>query len=156
LDADTIIKEKKKILIVGGSIFYIEVLLNGLSQIPTGANLRNSLSNEYDSNPERIYSELRQKDPDAAQKIHLNDKYRIVRAMSVIRSTGKRYSSFKNKQSSKYKAKCLFLTLPREELYKKINLRVEKMFSSGFVDEVKKASCSWLYKRPQSFEHSWL
>ncbi|MBQ5876208.1 MAG: tRNA (adenosine(37)-N6)-dimethylallyltransferase MiaA, partial [Treponema sp.] len=76
----------------------------------------------------------------SARKIHINDSYRILRALEVFYSTGKPRSFFEmnNNHRSKYKFLILVPERNRTDLYERINMRVEQMFADGLEAEVKK------------------
>jgi tRNA dimethylallyltransferase len=136
-DAKKVISEKPNKMIVGGTLFYIDALVNESLIAPKCEDsLKVQLEEEYDLDPNKLHAELKAKDEVAGEKIHVNDKYRVVRAMSVIRTTGKPYSSFKQKSRPRYAVKYLVLSMDRGKLYDRINRRVDVMVESGLFDEV--------------------
>ncbi|WP_297454828.1 tRNA (adenosine(37)-N6)-dimethylallyltransferase MiaA [Persephonella sp.] len=123
-------------VIVGGTWLYIHTLLYGLSEAPpTDWKIREKLYKEKD-----LYERLKQIDPEYANKIHPNDKKRIVRALEVYELSGKPFSSFQKEHSfkdKKYDFTGFVFHTDRERLWNRIEKRVDKMFQLGLVDEVK-------------------
>jgi tRNA dimethylallyltransferase len=152
--APEIIARDRQPIVVGGTGLYLWSLLEGYSFAPQpdSQEIRKRLNN----NPTPVlYALLSTIDPIAASKINLNDKKRIVRALEVYELTGKRMSEVQNKMEPETKRlgsisneeprssfagseKILIgLTLPRDDLYVRINQRVDKMISRGLINEVK-------------------
>ena len=89
---------------------------------------------------EELYNELVKLDKDAASKIHINNRKRVIRALDIIKNSSLTKSEIINKQKNKliYKdVKFLFINPDRETLYSNINNRVDLMMENGLVDEVK-------------------
>lgn len=135
------IKQRKKIpIIVGGTGLYLWTLLEGYSLpiAPADKTIRERLENSALST---LHSQLASVDPEAAKKIHANDKKRIVRALEVYELTGEPISKLQKKRkprSSFAGFQTIGLTLPREELYKRINQRVDQMIEKGLIKEVER------------------
>lgn len=136
-------------IIVGGTGLYIESLLYDVTFGGSGENdeafreaqeaIAVEKGNRY------LWEQLNQVDPAAAEKIHFNNRRRIIRALEVYQVTGQLFSSYQSERKEKellYDAKIIGLTTDREELYSRINLRVEQMFEKGLIEEVK-----WLYEQ---------
>jgi tRNA dimethylallyltransferase len=130
-------------LIVGGTGLYLWALLEGFSFPITPANkeLRARLETEEAS---LLYARLSRVDSLAASKIHPNDKKRIIRALEVYELTGKPISQlqkFRGNSPHLSVGNCqpilVGLNLPRDELYERINQRVDSMIEKGLIDEVK-------------------
>ena len=128
-------------LVVGGTGLYLKALLSGL--FPEGEpapGVRDRVRQELASlGLPALYNRLIHLDPDTASRLHPHDTYRIVRALEVMAATGKRLSEFIEAhrfQDAPYTVLKLGLTLPREELYRRIELRVELMLEAGWLDEV--------------------
>lgn len=139
---EKIFAKKKTPIVVGGSGLYMEILLDGIfDQGKTDRGLRKQIEQEIeDKGIEAAYEELKLKDPDAAKKIHLNDRRRIVRALEIIRSTGKSASEIgKNRQGwwGQYDVRIFGLNTERKKLYERIEARADQMFNAGLVDEIK-------------------
>lgn len=124
-------------LVVGGTGLYVRALLHGLSSAPGGDPCSRTLLRQQ--NPAELYKRLRTVDPRSAARIHPGDTLRIVRALEVFITTGTPLSEHHDAhrfQPAPYNALRLCLNRGRPELYRRINLRVEQMFSEGFVKEV--------------------
>jgi tRNA dimethylallyltransferase len=141
----------KQTLFVGGTPFYLKAILHGLfPSPPANQPLRQQLEQEaLEKGNEFLHSRLAQVDPIAGNKLHPNDVRRVVRALEVYELTGKPLSSWQTQNwfsdSSKVSVsfqesgipRCVVIDVPREELYTRINSRVEKMIEDGWIDEVK-------------------
>ena len=133
-------------IIVGGTGLYINSLVNNVEFIEneTDYELRERITKEYDLvGGAEMLSRLCEIDPDAAGKLHPNDKKRIIRAFEIYESTGNT-KSFNDEQSIKnespYDACMIGITYrDREKLYERINLRVDLMLQNGLLDEAKSA-----------------
>jgi tRNA dimethylallyltransferase len=142
-NAQILIKNKGHAsIIVGGTGLYLWSLLEGFAFPigPADKELRNRLEKEE---AETLYSRLSAVDLQAAQKIHPNDKKRIVRALEVFELTGKQISELqKNRRAARENSQSAFcligLDLPRKELYERINQRVDKMIANGLIEEVRR------------------
>lgn len=137
-----IIKKGRTPIIVGGTGLYVRALVDGLFPSPKkDLDLRKKLESEaakYGS--ASLYGELKRIDPEASHSIHPNDTKRIIRVLEIYYSTGIPASVHKKNTKGikdSYEIVQLGLNIPRHELYKKINTRVEKMFRDGLVDEAK-------------------
>ena len=125
-------------LVVGGSGFYINTLLNPLPELPAGdSELRNQLSQEP---LESLLSELEDRDPEAFHGIDQQNRRRVERAIEVIRLTGKPFSTYRRPNSPGHQIPGLVLTRPRVELHRRINERVQWMLENGAIQEVASAS----------------
>lgn len=137
-------KRGKVALFVGGTGLYMKALVDGLfPSPPKNEALRKNLYKEaerYGSG--QLHEKLEKIDPEAAGKIHPNDTKKIIRALEICYTTKKTVSKMKERTprplSDKYDIRIIGLIRPREELYKRIDERVEKMFQQGFLDEVRR------------------
>jgi tRNA dimethylallyltransferase len=138
----------KRPLIVGGTPLYLKALLFGLFDgPPADQELRQRLQAEATSaGPQVLHQRLAAVDPRAAARLHPNDVRRIVRALEIWELTGSPLSAWQTQwpnapDSSAALAaglpRILWLDLPRPELYRRINTRVEAMFTSGLIGEVR-------------------
>jgi tRNA dimethylallyltransferase len=84
-----------------------------------------------------LHDRLRALDPEAAQKIDARNFRRTIRALEVIFTTGRKFSEQRGSGDSPYDLVTIGLIRPREELYQRVDERIEKMFTDGFLDEVK-------------------
>ncbi len=138
-----IIKKNKLPLFVGGSGLYMSVVIDGIFKVKAeNKKIRRELYLQaVRQGSVKLHEELRRVDPIAAAKIHPNDTKRIVRALEVFKVTAKPISELQATRvglQDKYDISILGLALEREELDRKINKRVDKMFRLGLVKEVKK------------------
>lgn len=129
--------------IVGGTGFYIKALLYGLFQTePVDPDFRLRLKNEAEIDGAAfLHKRLKKYDPDAAEKIHPNDTYRIIRALEILEATGKSISEYHQEHrftDNPFEVLTIGLHTNREILYDRINRRVDVMISAGLLDEVKK------------------
>jgi len=128
-------------VICGGTAFYFRNYLYGLPEIPEiDISFREKLNFELQTKGIKyLYNELEKLDPERAKKIHPNDKYRIVRSLEIIRGSGTVQSKFKPSENLRSGITPLIIGLERDrtELYKRVNQRVDEMFESGFLKEVK-------------------
>lgn len=136
------IHERGKIpLIAGGTGFYIRNFILGLPETPVSdEKVRNQIKERIRvEGKEALYAELTRIDPESAEKININDEYRICRALEVFYTTGKPRSSFKMNlvPRKEYDFKVIVLERDREELYQRINQRVDLMFEAGLAEEVR-------------------
>jgi len=121
----------------GGTGLYFKAYLEGLGEAPaTDANVRAELEA---TSLESLLTELRERDPAAYEKIDRQNPRRVVRAVEVIRLTGKKFSELRaewNMESGKQKAEKFFcFKRSSEDLHQRINIRVDEMFQRGLVSE---------------------
>jgi len=128
-------------VLIGGTAFYFKNYLYGLPEIPEiNSSCREKLLLELDTKGLKVlFKELENLDPDRAKNIHPNDKYRILRSLEIIRGSGKVPSDFKTSSSLRPGITPLIIGLKRErtELYHRVNLRVDEMFNTGLLNEIK-------------------
>lgn len=129
-------------VVCGGTGFYIRNFLYGVPKTPVSdEKLRNQLKKRIETEGnEALYEELKKIDPKSAEKIHVNDAYRICRALEVYYLTGKTRDEFLLQPGFRDKYNFVFIVLqpPREKLYEKIRQRVDIMFDQGLENEVHK------------------
>jgi len=129
-------------VVSGGTGFYLKNFIMGLSEAPpSNAEIRAALRKELqEKGASVLMEELAAADPVSAGRIHINDEYRLLRALEVWRSCGKPLSSFETnavKERSDFRFIIIGLSRPREELYRRINLRCAEMFRQGLAEEVR-------------------
>ena len=130
-------KENKTPILVGGTGLYINSITNGLSELPQSQpELREKLDSK---SSEELYSELQEVDPQAALDIHPNNKRRVERALEVFYLTGEKFSiiSKRNIKRNNFEFIKIGLERDRDNLYKRIDLRVDLMMENGLIEEVK-------------------
>jgi tRNA dimethylallyltransferase len=126
--------------LVGGTGQYVRAVTEGWTppEVEPDERLRDELEREKE---ERgiywLYEELKNLDPEAAEKIDPRNYRRTIRALEVIITTGKKFSEQRGQSDSPYHLIMVGLTRPREELYLRVDERIEMMFANGFIDEVK-------------------
>ncbi|WP_338767445.1 tRNA (adenosine(37)-N6)-dimethylallyltransferase MiaA [Bernardetia sp. ABR2-2B] len=145
-------RKNDMLILTGGSGLFIQAICDGFDEMPTiDTNFREELNQELEQNGlENLVSELKKKDAEYAAEADLNNPQRVIRALEIIRSTGKKYSEFrkqnqKNQEKSRQERKLklgfetvkIMLDRPREKLYERINKRVLIMIENGLVEEVK-------------------
>jgi len=130
--------ERGKIpIFVGGTGLYIDALIKGFFEgVPRDENIRRELSRLNEQEPGILRKMLEEFDPEAASRIHPQDIKRTIRALEVYLKTGKRISELQN-QRVQTEYILIVLNPPREQLYARINSRVEKMIEHGLVEEVR-------------------
>ena len=130
-------------LLVGGTMLYFKALIDGLADIPEiDPAIRKALETEaIDKGWPAMHAELAAVDPQLAETIHPNHSQRISRALEVWRQTGRSMSDWRAEQSDQPLPwrLCQLALLPddRAELHARIDLRLQRMFDQGFIDEVK-------------------
>ena len=133
-------KRNKLPFLVGGTGQYIRAVTQGWSppEVKPDEHLRNELVKMKE---ERglfwLHEKLRGLDPAAAERIDPRNVRRTIRALEVIMTTGKKFSEQRGQGESPYRLIAIGLTRPREELYQRVDARVEAMYANGLMDEVK-------------------
>lgn len=145
-EADQIIKKLHKdgipIFIIGGTGLYLKVLTKGIFHGPE-ANLefRQGLKKRLiQEGGQVLYQELSRVDPEAASRIHPRDHLRIIRALEVVHQTNRPISSLHREHGFKeqpYEVLKIGLSLPKKELFHRIEFRIEEMLRQGWVEEVR-------------------
>ena len=120
--------------IVGGTGFYIDALVKNLSlpEVPANKKLRAKLEKET---AENLYKKLKKLDRARAKTIDFKNKRRLIRALEIIKATGKPIP--KLKESPQYNVLYIGINLPKNILEKRIKLRLEKRLKQGMIKEVK-------------------
>ena len=130
-------------ILVGGSGLYCDAVLEDMGYaLPSDKDLRSRLERAYDADPESFFRQMKEDDGPSGEKLHLNDKKRVVRAREVFLLSGKPFSSFNRayltaQRCDRYPAVRIGLTMPREKLYAAIDDRVDRMMAQGLLSEVK-------------------
>lgn len=140
---DDILSRGKLPVVVGGTGLYIDTLINNTEFLDYEKNdIRQSLEQRAEKEGiKSLFGELQRVDPKAAERLHINDSKRIIRALEVYMSTGKTISQqceLSHLNESRYRFCVIGLTAEnRQYLYDRINLRVDKMLEAGLIDEAK-------------------
>ncbi len=134
-----IVSRGKLPIFVGGSGMYIKAIIHGIfKQSKSDPEIRNRLLHEIkEKGNALLYNRLVDVDPDSATKIHLNDSKRITRALEIFEITGKPASQLYKNQvpDPAFPTKIFVFHMKRDELYKRINQRVDQMLNEGLIDE---------------------
>lgn len=128
-------------LLTGGSMMYIDAVCNGIDDIPTvdevtRTTMKRRLAEE---GLPALVEELRRLDPQHYCEVDRQNPRRVVHALEICHMTGLTYTSFRksHKKERPFSIIKIGLNREREELYRRINLRVDRMLTSGMVDEAK-------------------
>lgn len=127
----------RRALVTGGSTLYLEALVHGLADVPetspdTRAHLTDRLNRE---GADTLYAELRAVDPASAATMDATKTQRVVRALEVFHDTGTPLSDYHAAVQPPFDARVVVLHRPREELYSRINARVDAMLEAGLIEE---------------------
>ncbi len=130
-------------LVVGGTGLYMKTLTKGICPgPPSDPAVRRQLLEEVETvGTVGLHRKLTEVDPPMAARLHPNDRQRILRALEVFITSGRRLSQWQEEHGFReevYPTIKLFLVRPREELYDRINRRVDAMMEQGFLDEVRR------------------
>ena len=132
-------ESKDYVILVGGSGMYLDALTFGLDEIAADERIRKSLTQIFEHEGLAVLvDELREKDPEYCISADLKNPVRVIRALEVIRMTNQPYSSLRKgfKNDLPYDIVRFSIAWKREDLYDRINLRVDEMITNGLVDEV--------------------
>ncbi len=132
-------KSNKVVITVGGSSLYLKALWEGFDEIPAvDMKIRDQLIKEFEDNGlENLLKELSQKDPNYYEKVDRRNHQRIIRALEVIRSSGTPFSEFRLQKNIEmpYDQLKIGLNIEREELFDRINERMDVMIKEGLFEE---------------------
>ena len=139
---EEILAKGKTPIIVGGTGLYVSTLINGIEFAEVGEDVeyrKQMTALAEEKGAEYLLEELRKVDSDAADAIDMNNIRRVVRALEIFKLTGKTKTQLdiESRKEVKYDYRVYGIDTPREELYNRINLRVDKMFEEGLLEEVK-------------------
>jgi len=133
-------------LLSGGSMMYIDAVCNGIDDIPTVDDYTRTLLKQRLATEglEALCEELRQKDPEHYRQVDLRNPRRVVHALEICYATGHTYTHYRRNERKErpFRIVKIGLTRPREELYDRINQRVDRMMDQGLPDEARR-----LYQR---------
>lgn len=147
--ASELFKKHDTLILSGGSMMYIDAVCNGIDDIPTVTEeVRTHLARRLqEEGPEPLLAELRLVDPEHYGNVDRKNTKRVVHALEVYYTTGKPYSSFLTRKTLRnaedahqtterpFRILKIGLNRPREELFERINARVEDMINSGLLHE---------------------
>jgi tRNA dimethylallyltransferase len=132
----------RRVVVAGGTGLYVRALLRGLFAAPAAdPELRRAHRRSWDQDPSTLLARLRQVDPAAAARIMPNDFVRVSRALEVFEQTGVPISTLHEQHAfaaRRYPTVLVGLAPPREQLRRRIDERVERMMSLGWLTEVER------------------
>ncbi|TXD79491.1 tRNA (adenosine(37)-N6)-dimethylallyltransferase MiaA [Algoriphagus ratkowskyi] len=127
------------VIMTGGSGLFADAVVNGLDEMPeVAAEVRQQIIEEYGRKGlEFLQAEVAANDPEYYEKVDQKNPQRLMRALEIWRGTGKKFSSFrvKSKKERPFKVIKIGLERVREELYSRIDLRMDQMIKNGLFDE---------------------
>ncbi len=138
---ERLLGEDKTPVVCGGTGFYINSLLYnlGYGNVKADASVRARYEAMLEERgKEYVYGILKQVDPESAEKLHVNDVKRVVRALEIYEVSGKKKSEQKDELKPRFDYLAVAIDYPRDALYKRIDCRVDVMFNSGLIEEVKR------------------
>ncbi len=138
---ETLFQKHEVVIATGGSGLYLKALIEGLDEMPEAdLDLRETLNARLKKEGLwALFSELKQLDPVYAAQVDSKNPQRVIRALEVCLSTGKPYSEFRlaQKPARPFQVIKICLERPREELYTRIDLRMDQMLTAGLVAEAR-------------------
>ena len=136
IEVEKILSSNRTPVFVGGTGLYMDVLKYGLFEgVPKDNALRDRLKAEEKESPGILRSRLKAIDQTSWEKIHPNDTKRTIRALEIYFQTGKTKEELAGQRKEDKRFKLIVLERDREELYRRINQRVEQMVEKGLIDE---------------------
>ena len=136
---DDIFARGKTPILCGGTGFYINSILyaHAFGNAPADSAVREKYEKiAREEGKETLHALLEKVDRESAEKLHSNDVKRVVRALEIYELTGRKKSEQTDGSTPRYPFEAFEFLYPREELYRRIEARVDKMFACGLVDEV--------------------
>ena len=148
-DCNTLLAElfqkHERVLMVGGSMMYIDAVCKGLDDIPDiPTELREQVRNQYqEKGLEWLQTEVERLDPIYWQEVDKQNPQRLMHCIEVTLASGQPYSNYRKggrtAQERGFDVEYIMIERPREELYERINLRVHKMIEQGLLNEAQRA-----------------
>ncbi len=139
---DTLFKEKDYVIMSGGSMMYVDAVCNGIDDIPTvDTATRSKVMREYEEKGlDYICGRLEELDPEYYSVVDKRNPKRVIHAVEICLSTGRTYTSFRvnAKKDRPFNIIKVGLTLDREQLYERIDGRVDRMVADGLIQEAEK------------------
>lgn len=136
---DLLFQTHDVVILTGGSMMYIDAICKGIDDIPTvDAETRQFIIQKYEEQGlEQLCAELRLMDPEYYRIVDTKNPKRVMHALEICYMTGKTYTSFRIQQKKErpFRILKIGLTRDREELYERINRRVDLMIEDGLVKE---------------------
>lgn len=152
---ERLLSVSKTPVICGGTGFYINSILYNLGYGNVKADA--AIRARYEAllaerGKEYLYSLLQQVDPESAEKLHSNDTKRVVRALEIYEVSGRKKSDQHDEMKPRFNYLAVAIDYPREALYRRIDCRVDVMFNSGLIDEVKRLLSVGINENCQSMQ----
>ena len=139
---DKLFGEKDNIIMSGGSMLYVDAVCNGIDDIPSvNENIRQQVKSLYEADGLDIIKEkLKKLDPEYFEIVDKNNPKRVIHALEICLSTGKTYTSFRTntKKERNFRIIKIGLNRDRDELYSRIDKRVDLMIENGLMEEAKR------------------
>ena len=136
---DELFQKHETVILTGGSMMYVDAICKGIDLIPTiEQETREMMQQKYhEQGLESLCQELKLLDPEYYQIVDRKNPKRIIHALEICYQTGQTYTSFRThpKKERPFRMIKIGLTRPREELYTRINLRVDNMIENGLMEE---------------------
>ncbi len=137
---ERLLKENRTPILCGGTGFYINSVLYNFGYGHAQANPE--IRKKYETllaekGKEHLFGILQEVDPSSAEKLHVNDTKRVIRALEIYEVSGVKKSEQRDERRPRFDYLAVAVDYPREVLYNRIDKRVDKMFESGLVEEVK-------------------
>ena len=138
---DNLFIDKNTVILLGGSGMYVDAVCKGIDYLPEiNMEIRNKLTKKFeDEGIESLRFELKKYDPEYYKTADLRNPKRLLKALEISMQTGKPYSSFRvqEKKERNFSIVKIGLNINRDELYKRIEQRVDNMIEKGLLDEAK-------------------
>ena len=138
---DKLFGEKDNIIMSGGSMMYVDAVCNGIDDIPSvNESIRQQVKSLYEADGLDIIKEkLKKFDPEYFEIVDKNNPKRVIHALEICLSTGKTYTSFRTntKKERNFRIIKIGLNRDRDELYSRIDKRVDLMIENGLIEEAK-------------------
>lgn len=139
---ECLFSDHENLLLTGGSMMYIDAVCKGIDDIPTvDDETRRYMMEHYQKDGlEALQQELKELDPEHYEIVDLKNPKRVIHALEICRMTGKTYTSFRKAEIKQRPFQVLYIGLnrPREELFQRINSRVDQMMADGLLQEVQR------------------
>jgi len=140
---DELFDQHDVVFVVGGSGLYVKALCEGIDEMPAiPVEVRQNLNTEYEQNGiEYLQKKVEECDPEYYETVDQLNPQRLIRALELYRATGKNMSFYRAQEKQlerPFNIIKIGLERPREELYERINLRMDQMIAEGLFEEAKK------------------
>ena len=147
--ARRLIAERGSVVVCGGSMMYVDAFCHGIDELPTVPDeIRQGLKAEHDERgDEWLLGELARLDPEYYNEVDRKNMKRVFHAVEIIRVSGQSYTSLRTGQRKEreFEVRKMCLTMPREQLFDRINRRVDAMVEAGLEEESELAQ----HRRPE-------